>query len=144
MTKPNVSRSIESLLNSSTNWTLTGSLARTEIEFIVDEKASVVTNKPTVWIQKGRTFSHDEGLPKGVVSWTEQEVYVTPMAPDVSGQNDTLWSMREEIRRIVKANRQVASGIENITFGPRSPRTANAGDPLRGNEVVLVCLWREI
>ena len=142
MTKPNPTRSIYNLLYA--QWTLTGDLARTSLVWLVDQKQSATTNNPTVYIQKGRTISHTEGVPKGVTGWVDQEIYVTPFfAPAASGTSDQLWSIREEVRRIIRAYPTSASGIQNMWLNEKSPRSSSSQDPYRGNEVVVTTFWRE-
>ena len=143
MSKPNPSRSIHDLLNNSSNWTLTGDLSLSKVDFIVERRSTPQTNRPTVLIQKGRRFTHEEGLPKGVLTWVVQEVFIQPLMQDASGVNDRMWEMSEEVDRIVRNNRAAASGIERITIAPRSPRSGNLQEPYRGNEVVIQCFWRE-
>ena len=113
------------------------------MDFIVERRGTPQTNKPTVLIQKGRRFTHEEGLPKGILTWVEQEVFIQPLMPDVSGANDRMWEMGREIDRIIRANRTSASGIENITISERSPRSGNLQEPYRGNEVDVKCFWRD-
>jgi len=142
MAKPNISKSISNLLE--TYWTLDGDLARQNIDFLADERETTKLNCPTILCVKGREYDHEEGLPKGVVTWVEHEIYATPMMPtEVSGATDKIWDMKREIQRIVRAYRTSASGIERMWLAQRSPRTSDARDPYRGSEVVIICWWRE-
>lgn len=143
MSKPNPSRSIHDLLNNSSNWTLTGDLSLGKVDFIVEQRTTPQVNRATILIQKGRTLTHEEGLPKGVLCWVEQEIFIQPLMPVVSGANDQLWEMSRESSRIIRANRTSASGIEYMWIAPRSPRSGNLQEPYRGNEVVIQCFWRE-
>lgn len=142
MGKPNPARSIHDLLQ--TNWSLLGDLAIQNVDWFVEQRFTTQTNKPTIFIQKGRELDHVEGLPKGVLHWVEHEVYVQPFHPiQVSGANDRMWEMKREVLRIVSASGTTASGIEAIWPAPRSPRSGNLQEPYRGNEVVIQCFWRE-
>ena len=141
MPKPNISRSIHDLLL--TNWSLTGELGRAEIDLVVDQKATTTTNKPTIYIQKGRGFSVREGLPKGVLKYNIREVYIQPFMPTVSGAHDRMWEMSQEIEDIIDNHPTEASGIENVWIAEKTPRSGNLQDPYRGNEVVIKCFWRK-
>ncbi len=141
MSKPNPARSVCDVL--SANWGLSGDLSLANIDFYVEERATTQTNKPTILVQKGRRITHEEGLPVGLTTWVEQEVYIQPFMPTASGANDQRWSMSREADRIIRSNRTSASGIELMKIAPRSPRGANMTEPYRGNEVVITCFWRE-
>jgi hypothetical protein len=138
--KPNPARSIYDLL--AANWTLTGDLDLAHVDFIVERRATTQTNRPTILIQLGDTMNDEEGLPIGVSSSVQQEVFVSPTMPNISGMNDQMWSMSREIQRIVKTNRTSASGIEYIWIED-SPRTGGSQEPYRGSDVIITCFWRE-